>query len=179
MSDSNFTTTEGKLTCDWYAAGLKESAEFREEYKTRLNVVKNADMPFEQSPNGLIQHVVHEKLNTKECCIEIYKQFIQPGKASGKSRQIGEMICFVIEGEGYDLHWDVMFDCQDEFIWDWEKEPKKLEWKRGDFIYIPPYSMHQHFSTGKEEAQLVFMTNRILKDMGFNWFEQVEPAEGV
>lgn len=176
--NTNLTTIEGKPTCDWYAEGLKQSAAFRTEYNSRLNVVKNEQMPFERSPNGLIQHVIHENMNTKECCMEIHKLFVAPGKASGKSRQLGELVIFVLQGSGYDLHWDVMFDCQDEFIWDWEKEPKKLEWTRGDFIYVPPYTMNQHFCTSGEEAQLVVMSNRILKDMGFDWFEQVENAEG-
>jgi uncharacterized RmlC-like cupin family protein len=176
--NSDVTTIDGKLTCDWYSQGLKNSAEFRKEYKSRLNVVKASQMPFERSPNGLVQHIIHENMNTKECCMEIHKLFVPAGKASGKSRQLAETVIFVLEGSGYDLHWDVMFDCQDEFTWDWEKEPKKLEWTRGDFIYVPPYTTVQHFSTGKSEAQLIVMTNKILKDMGFDWFEQVENAQG-
>ena len=179
MPSSKPTAIGANPTCDWYAQNLEDSANFRKEYEQRLNVVKQEDMPFEESPDGLIQHIIHDKLNTKECCMEIYKQFIRPGKASGKHRHLAEEVFFVIEGEGYDLHWDVMFDCQDEFIWDWEKEPKKVEWKRGDFVYIPPYTIHQHFATGGEEAQIVVMQNKILKDMGFNWHEQVENAEGV
>ena len=37
------------------------------------------------------------------------------------------------------------FDCIDEFEWDWAAEPKRFEWKRGDFIYIPPFTIHQHW----------------------------------
>ena len=78
------------------------------------------------------------------------------------------------EGEGHDLHWDINFDCQETYHWDWEAEPKKSEWKRGDFIYIPPFSIHQHFNTGASEARLIVISNRIIKSMGFNWLDQLE-----
>ena len=41
-----------------------------------------------------------------------------------------EELAFVVEGAGYDLHWDMMFDCKDEFLWEWAAEPKKFEWKQ-------------------------------------------------
>jgi cupin superfamily acireductone dioxygenase involved in methionine salvage len=87
-----------------------------------------------------------------------------------------EELAFVVEGEGYDLHWDMMFDCQDKFIWQWEEEPKKVEWKQGDYIYVPPYTNHQNFAT--KESRIIVMSNRIIKDMGFDWHEQLESAPG-
>ena len=59
------------------------------------------------------------------------------------------------------------------------REPKKSEWTRGDFIYIPPFSIHQHFNTGETEARLIVISNRIVKAMGFNWLDQVEKAPGA
>ncbi len=136
-------------------------------------------MPFERSPDGLIKHIIHERLGTKECCIEVYMQFLAPGKASGKHRHLSEEIVFVLEGRGYDLHWDVKFDCQEEFDWDWEEEPRKFEWERGDFIYVPPYCIHQRVNADpNDEVRTIVMNNKIIKDMGFDWFEQVENAEG-
>ena len=110
------------------------------------------DQPFEQSPDGLIKHLVHEKMNTREYCVDAYMQFIAPGGRTGKHRHMWEEVIFVAEGSGYDLHWDVKFDCLDKYEWDWEAEPKKSEWTRGDFIYIPPFSIHQHFNTGDERS---------------------------
>ena len=106
-------------------------------------------------------------------------QFIEPGSRTGKHRHMWEEVIFVAEGSGYDLHWDVKFDCLDKYEWDWEAEPKKSEWTRGDFIYIPPFSIHQHFNSGKTEARLIVISNRIVKAMGFNWLDQVERAPGA
>ena len=99
---------------DFYAKALEASERFREEYEGRLNVVKASQMPFERSPDGLIKHIINENMDTKECCLDIYMQFLPPGKASGKHRHLSEEVFYVVEGSGYDLHWDVRFDCQDK-----------------------------------------------------------------
>ena len=67
---------------DFYKQALEASQEFRREYQDRLNVVKHDQMPMERSADGLIKHVINERMNTKECCIDIYMQFIAAGKAT-------------------------------------------------------------------------------------------------
>ena len=164
---------------DFYTQALKSSEQFRVDYANRLNVVKSAQMPLERSPHGLIKHIINERMNTKECCLDMYMQFLPPGKASGKHRHLSEEVMYVVEGTGYDLHWDVRFDCDHEMEFTWDAEPKKYEWSQGDFIYIPPYCTHQHFNTdSKNEARIIVINSRILKPMGFDWYEQIENAEG-
>ena len=87
-----------------------------------------------------------------------------------------EEVIFVVEGSGYDLHWDMKFECLDAFQWEWAEVPKKFEWTRGDYIYIPPFTTHQHYATA--ESRLIMMSNRMVKEMGFDWFDQVEAAPG-
>lgn len=165
----------GNKTATFRADDVAASQEFRRNYEARLNVVSADDMPFEQCADGLIKHLVHGKLNTKECCVEAYMQFLKVGERSGKHRHMWEEVVFVVEGSGYDLHWDLKFDCIDAFEWDWASEPKRFEWKRGDFIYVPPFTIHQHFAGG-EDARLIVISNRIVKTMGFDWFDQLEAA---
>src|SRR6266849_7772565 len=170
----------GSATCTFHGDDIAASQEFRKPYATLPNVVKAEDMPWERSPDGLIKHLVHKRLNTKECCVEAYMQFLKAGEHSGKHRHMWEEVIFVAEGSGYDLHWDLKFDCIDAFEWDWETEPKKFEWARGDFIYIPPFTVHQHFNAADatSEARLIVINNRIVKEMGFDWFDQLERAPG-
>src|ERR1700741_2756757 len=169
----------GGESCSFRTDAIQASAEFRQLYETLRNVVHAEEMPFENSPDGLLKHLVHERLDTRECCIEAYMQFLPGGGQSGKHRHMWEEVIFVAEGSGYDLHWDVKFDCLDKYEWDWETEPKKSEGQRGAFIYIPPFSIHQHFNSGKTEARLIVISNRIVKAMGFNWLDQVERAPGA
>ena len=77
---------------EWYKEELEDSAEFRKSYRNRLSVVKPKDMPFENSPDGLIKHLVHEKQDTTENCVEAYMQFIKPGSHTGKRRILAEQI---------------------------------------------------------------------------------------
>jgi len=169
---------QGEKTANFRAEDIASSAIFREAYHTAPNVVAAEDQPFEKSPDGLIKHLVHEKMGTREQCVDGYMLFIEEGGRSGKHRHMWEEVIFVAEGSGYDLHWDVKFDCIDTYHWDWETEARKSEWQRGDFIYVPPFSIHQHFNTGKTEARLIVINNRIVKAMGFNWLDQLENAPG-
>ena len=169
----------GTNVCNWRAEEIVKSLEFRQEYATRPNVIPAEEMPWERSPDGLIKHLIHRNMNTPELCVEAYMLFLKAGERSGKHRHMWEEVVFVAEGSGYDLHWDLKFDCIDAYQWDWETEPRKSEWMRGDFIYVPPFTIHQHFSTGKDEARLIVISNRIVKAMGFNWLDQVESAPGA
>lgn len=171
---------KSNLFANFFAEGLEESAAFREAYKNNFRkLIPAEDMPMERSPNGLIKHLIHEKMNTAEMCIDAYMHFFEAGKASGKVRHLSEAIFFVVEGRGYDLHWDVQFDCKDEFEWRWASEPKRYDWQEGDFVYIPPYVTYQHFNADPDRsARIIMITSRIVKKMGFDWFEQVERAEG-
>lgn len=169
----------GETYVDFQAEALKASRQFREDYANRVNVVKWRDMPLERSPDGLIKHIVNEKMDTVECCVDVYMQFLAPAAATGTSRHLSEEIAYIVEGRGYDLHWDVKFDCADEFTWEWEEEPKKSEWSTGDFVYIPPYCAHKRFNGDPDnEARIVVVNSRIVRAIGFDWFEQLENAEG-
>ena len=166
---------EGISKADFYKESLTESATFRESYQRRKCVIKAADMPWERSPQGLIKHVINSKMNTRECVLEIYQQLLPPADRSGKHRHMSEEIFFVLEGKGYDLHWDVKFDCADQYSWGWEEEPKCFEWEEGDFVYIPPYTTHQHFNADAEKpARFITANNSLVKAIGLDWLEQVE-----
>lgn len=159
----------------FYQDALRESVKFREDYKARKGVVKPNEMPWENSPQGLIKHVINERMNTREFVVEMYILFLFPGSRSGKHRHMTEEVFYVLEGRGYDLHWDVKFDCTDTYIWDWQKEPKKFEWETGEFVYIPPYTTHQHFNADADHpARIISATNSLLKAMGLDWLDQIE-----
>src|SRR6202035_2845774 len=116
----------GANTSNFLAEAAAESEKFRADYATLPNVIKAKDMPWERSPDGLIKHLVHKKMNTGEC--------------SGKHRHMWEELFFVVEGSGYDLHWDLKWDCLEAFDWQWAETPKRYEWSVGDYVYIPPFT---------------------------------------
>ncbi len=167
----------GDLKADYFSRSLAASAAFRAAEQERHNYVKAAEMPWEDSAHGLIKHLLNAEMNTREHCLDIYMLFLEEGGWSGKHRHLSEELLYVVEGEGYDLHWDVNFDCQDAYIWDWHKEPSRHDWKEGQFIYIPPYTLHRHFNAHPDKpARIISVTSRIVKAMGFDWFDQIEES---
>lgn len=164
-------------TADYYRKALERSKKFRQEYGQRRTVVKAAEMPWEKSPQGLIKHIVNEEMFSREFALEMYMQLLDPGKRSGKHRHMAEEIFYVIEGRGYDLHWDAEPEIGVKYEWRWAKEAKRFDWEEGDFVYIPPYTMHQHFNADPTHpARIISATNRLVRALGFDWLDQVEEA---
>ena len=110
---------------------------------------------------------------------DLYQQLIPPESKSGKHRHRSEEIVIILEGEGYDLHWDAELEILDEQYpeWDFDDEPKKFEWKAGDAIYVPVNTVHQHYNTSDEEpARFISAQARAYTNLGFG-FEDLEQFE--
>lgn len=169
----------GDQQADFYERLLATSAKFKQDYQKKKHIIHAEEMPWEDSRQGRIKHLVNAEMDTAECCMDMYMQQIEGGGKSGKHRHMAEEVFFVLEGKGYDLHWDPSFSLDDKFVWDWEQEPKKYEWEEGDFVYIPPYATHQHFNADPAQpARFITGTSRLIKALGMDWWEQVEDAPG-
>ena len=55
---------------------------------------------------------------------------------------------------------------------------QRYDWGPGDFIYVPPYVAHKRVNTSAVEARVIVCTSRVMKAIGLDWFDQLEPAEG-
>lgn len=168
----------GTLQSDFYRSLLVDAAERPLRNTKRRRVLKPEDMPWESSPHGLLKHMINEQLGTRAESIDIYMQVIPHGSRSGKHRHFAEEAIYIVEGEGYDLHWDCDVDS-DEKGWRWvvPDTPQRFEWKAGDVIYIPPATIHQHFNAALQRpARIISATNRVYKWSGLNNLEQLENA---
>ena len=103
--------------------------------------------------------------------------FLKAGERSGKHRHMWEELIFVVEGAGYDLHWDMKFDCQDKFLWEWADGAQEVRVEAGR-LHLHP-ALHQPPALRRpRRRRLIVMSNRIIKEMGFDWLDQVENAPG-
>jgi quercetin dioxygenase-like cupin family protein len=167
----------GTKKADYYAQQLQKFQQFRQEAKKRKWKISAEEMPWENSPQGRIKHITNEQMDTMEFCLDVYQQLLPPRGRSGKHRHMAEELFFVLEGKGYDLHWDPQFKLGEEYIWSWSSDAKKYEWGEEDWVYIPPYTVHQHFNSDPENpARFITATNRIVRAMGFEGIEQLENA---
>jgi uncharacterized RmlC-like cupin family protein len=134
-------------------------------------------MPWEMSRQGLLKHLLNERMNTRIETVDAFMQFIPPGSRSGKHRHLAEECLYVVEGKGYDLHQDCDVEITDTYHWTPVSEVQRFEWEAGDLIYIPPNTIHQHFNADpKRPARLISAINRIYQACGLNDLEQYENA---
>src|SRR5579859_918379 len=141
----------------------------------RKKIVHPEEMPWEMSRQGLLKHLLNERMNTRMETVDAYMEIIPAGSRSGKHRHLAEECVYVLEGRGYDLHQDCDVEITDTYHWKAQAEVKRYEWEAGDVIYIPPNTIHQHFNASADKpARLISATNRIYKACGLNDLEQLE-----
>jgi quercetin dioxygenase-like cupin family protein len=163
----------------YYQHLLDQATEKPARDKERRKVIKAHELPWENSPHGLLKHLVNEEMNTRAETVDAYMQIIPPGSRSGKHRQLAEQAFYVLEGRGYDLHVDCDLQIPDgeKYLWVPQSDEQRFAWEAGDLVYIPPNTISQHFNADPNRpARIVLITNRIYKQSGLNDLEQIENA---
>lgn len=165
----------GSGEADFYRQALREAAE-----KTpKVKVIHPEEMPWEDSPQGRIKHMINERMDRVQTVLDLYMQEIRPGGRSGRHRHMAEECLFVLEGRGYDLHWDMELELRERYCWKAAPEAKRFEWEAGDLILVPVNTLHQHFNADPgKPARLISVVNSLYRRLGFNDLEQVEEAGG-
>ena len=169
--------SKGKRIARYYQERLKEAEGATTAAGKLKKVVRPEEMPWEHSRQGRIKHLVNEKMPVRIKSVDAYIQEIPPGSRSGKHRHMAEEVLLIMEGRGYDLHWDVDIELGERYRWKVASEPQRFEWEAGDIVYIPPNTVHQHFNgDAARPARLIAATNRIYRHLGFDDLEQLEDA---
>lgn len=164
-------------TADYYAERLKAAEILRARSEDLKTIVTPEDMPWETCPQGLLKHLVHEKMGTAENTLDLVMQLIPGGSRSGKHRHFGEEYMFILEGRGYSLHWDVEMELGDAYGWRIPATSSRWEWEAGDSVYIPPNTVHQHFNADPDNpVRFISAESRMLRFMGLDDLEQLEDA---
>lgn len=178
--------TRGDRETDFYQQKLDESKRnpLAAHGDGPLNkVVDPEEMPWEDAPQGRIKHVINEEMSDgMEIPVKgtnIYIQEIPPGSRSGKHRHMSEELVFVLEGHGYDHHWDPTAVIREEYSWEYPDEPQRFDWQPEDVIYIPTNTAHQHINKSDDEpARILCCQARVYNQLGFgfNDLQQFETA---
>jgi len=168
---------KGAVSGKLYQSLLEEAQTAPARNAKRKKIVHPEEMPWEMSRQGLLKHILNEQMNTRMETVDAYMQIIPPGSRSGKHRHLAEECLYVLEGRGYDLHQDCDVEITDTYQFKPQAEVKRYEWEAGDVIYIPPWTIHQHFNADPSRpVRLISAINRIYKNSGLNDLEQIEDA---
>ena len=167
----------GTKKASYYADDLRLAKEEQERDAAYPKKVSPADAPWEDTPHGRFKHLAHEGINSRIKDIDMYIQEIPAGSRSGKHRHMAEELMFILEGQGYSLHWDVGFDLKADYEWQVPAESKRYDWAEGDMVYVPVNTIHQHFNGDAEKpARFISASNRIYRYLGYGEVEQIEAA---
>lgn len=168
---------EGSRNDPLYQKTLDDAGSAPGRNAERKKILTPADMPWEMSRQGILKHLINERMNTRMETVDAYMQVIPPGSHSGKHRHLAEECLYVLEGRGYDLHQDCDVEIIDDFHWKPQDTVQRFDWEAGDVIYVPPNTIHQHFNADPARpARLISSINRIFKHCGLNDLEQIEDA---
>jgi mannose-6-phosphate isomerase-like protein (cupin superfamily) len=140
-------------------------------------VLKANDTPWQITPHGKIRLLADATVPLRVKAIDVHLQDIAGGSRSGKQWQMADEVFYVLEGKGYDLHWDVDVDITDKYYARIAKQPSRWDWRAGDLVYIPQNCVHQHFNADPAKpVRLISATNRLYKMLGYSRVEQLENA---
>ncbi|MBI2303574.1 MAG: cupin domain-containing protein [Chloroflexi bacterium] len=168
---------QGTARANFYQEALRQAKEEKERAAREKTVIRHQEMPWEDCPQGKLKHLVNEKMDTRLRSLDIYMQELPPGGRSGKHRHMAEEYIYVLEGKGYDIHWDVDVEIKDKYDLKVQEQGTRHDWEAGDAIWIPINTAHQHFNADPAKpARFISSTNRVYKLVGFNDLEQLEDA---
>jgi len=168
---------QGRKTVSYYEEAIEKTKNGPQRHAELMEVIKPDDMPWEICKQGKLKHVIHEKMHAISKTMNAYIQEIPPGSKSGKHRHMAEEVLFVLEGQGYDLHWDVDLHLTDRYEWVVAEEPKRFDWEVGDVITIPVNTVHQHFNSDPHNpARLLSASSTVYETLDCDDLEQLEDA---
>jgi quercetin dioxygenase-like cupin family protein len=135
------------------------------------------DTPWEWTPHGHIRQLAGDGVPLRIKATDAYLHDIPAGSRSGRRWQMGDQAIYVIEGEGYDLHWDVEVEIADQYYARIETQPTRWEWKAGNVIWVPQNTVVQHFNSHPDKpVRLLVGSNRIFKKLGYSRVVDFEEA---
>jgi quercetin dioxygenase-like cupin family protein len=149
----------------------------RPEGDDRIPKVLAADAtPFEWTRFGYTRQIAGDDVPLRIKGVDAYLHEIPTGSRSGRRWRMPDEVAYVLEGEGYDLHWDVEVEIDDQFYARIAKKPTRWEWKAGDVIWLPHNTVVQRFSLGAGRSLLISASNRVFNSLGYSRIHYFENA---
>jgi quercetin dioxygenase-like cupin family protein len=132
--------------------------------------------PFEWTPFGYTRQVAGENVPLRIKGTDAYLLDIPEGSRSGRRWRMPDEAVYVMQGEGYDLHWDVEAEITDQYYARIAKKPSRWDWKQGDVIWVPQNTIVQRFNTGTGTAKFIGASNRVFNMLGYSRIHYFENA---
>ena len=94
---------------------------------------------WETTPLGRMRRDEQRRSRTdhRQFGVDVFELTIPAGSRSGKHWKMADEILYVLDGEGYSLHWEVQAEIAEKYYARIAKEPTRHEISKGDTLYVP------------------------------------------
>jgi quercetin dioxygenase-like cupin family protein len=135
----------------------------------RKKVVKPADTSWQSTPLGRIRVLSSpERDDVRVFSVDVFELEIPAGSRSGRHWKMADEVLYVLDGEGYSLHWEVEAEIAEKYYARIAKEPTRHNFKKGDTVYVPQNTVAQHFAADGTPVRLLSAQNRVFKHLGYD-----------
>lgn len=149
----------------------------------RRKVVTAEDSVWETTPMGRMRVMnAAEMTQNRQFGVDVFELTIPAGSRSGKHWKMADEILYVLEGDGYSLHWEVQAEIAEKYYARIAKEPTRHEIRTGDTLYVPQNTIVQHFAADGTPLHLLSAQNRVFKTLGYDnvhYFENAPEFEST
>jgi quercetin dioxygenase-like cupin family protein len=143
----------------------------------RKKVVSPADTVWENTRLGRIRVINSpDRTDVRQFSVDVFELDIPAGGRSGKHWKMADEVLYVLDGEGYSLHWEVQAEIAEKYYARIAKEPTRHEVKKGDTLYVPQNTVAQHFAADGSSLRLLSSQNRVFKHLGYDKVHYFEDA---
>ncbi|MFZ5850458.1 MAG: cupin domain-containing protein [Actinomycetota bacterium] len=143
----------------------------------RRKVVTPADTTWADTPLGRVRVLSSpERTDVRVFSVDVFELAIPAGSRSGRYWKMADEVLYVLDGEGYSLHWEVEAEIADKYYARIAKEPTRHEFRKGDTVYVPQNTVAQHVASDGSPVRLLSAQNRVFKHLGYDTVHYVEPA---
>jgi quercetin dioxygenase-like cupin family protein len=143
----------------------------------RKKVVTPEDTVWETTQLGRVRVLNSpDRTDLRQFSVDVFELDIPEGSRSGKHWKMADEILYVLDGEGYSLHWEVQEEIAEKYYARVAKEPTRHEIKKGDTLYVPQNTIAQHFAADGTPLRVLSAQNRLFKHLGYDNVHYVEDA---
>jgi mannose-6-phosphate isomerase-like protein (cupin superfamily) len=129
-------------------------------------MIRGDELPWELNAHGKMQWYLHPLIAYSSVQTHVfYRQEIAVGSRSGVQRHGGDVIFYILEGEGYT-----------------EVDGVRHNWKGGDVMTLPVFPdgvLYRHVNSGDAPVRLICMERNLVHTTGVDrqcGFEQLQPC---
>jgi quercetin dioxygenase-like cupin family protein len=117
-----------------------------------------------------------EKTDQRQFSVDVYELTLPGGSHSGRYWKMADEILYILDGEGYSLHWEVEAEIAEKYYARIAKEPTRHDFKKDDTLYIPQNTIAQHFAADGTPVHMLSVQNRIFKHLGYDKVHYLEDS---